>query len=864
MDMGTGIGGVPPLPRSRRTLLDRPRLRAMIDRDAAITVLRGPRGSGKSVLVSQWLDGTEGRAVVRMAAPTRGCAPGSYWQSVATAVVAARAAEPATESLVDDAPAEASRALVRKVLATNASPVVLVLDHPDRVADRSLSRHLSELVRDLDHVRVIVCTRTSECSPDLADLELDLHVIAPLDLEFTADETAGLFALAGVELDRAATDAIREVVGGWPVLTRIAVSVARLFGGEFGSSRALAVEAVEHAVDSYVQDAILADPMLEGLVDFLVSCSAAVDLAPEVASALTGEAAGRDLLIDLEFAGVLSRATSPGAREWHMVPALRAALMRRVRQSVPARPLPASALLARHYRSGGDVPRALFHAMEAQDWDLVADILRNDWVQLFSADVDLMRDALLALPDGIVAADAALRAGRAVFAGPGPTWARPVDKAAEIEDLVALDGVDPEDLVEVATAHVVGLRVAGRYAAAAKLARRLADTVGDRGVPGDPDRAAGLSVLKVQWAITLQLAGHYAEAARCFRDTYRDAVQSGPDFAVTNAAVCLALHFAMTGELHHAESWLERAARHGATPGRLGEMVAVPSAVARALVALERLDIESAESVMDELADVPDDEEYWAFVQYAHHLHALLTDSADRGLVRIRRAKAIFESWMTEDSGAAALMATAESELLCALGRGNEAWQILDDGQRRNASARVSRARVELLNGHPERAIAERRSIPRAAASFTRVLMDSTVVEAQAELALGHVTQARRIFLRVVSLAEQTGAMRPLATVPATQLDILAEGVDLPEAWSRVAERYERGIFPETLPRIVLTDRERAVLRAVADGSGIGDVAGRLFVSPNTVKSQLRSAYRKLGVSSRQEAVLKAKRLSLL
>lgn len=862
--MGTGIGGVPPLPRSRRTLLDRPRLREMIDRDAAITVLRGPRGSGKSVLVSQWLDRTDNRTIVRVAAPSRGCAPDSYWQSVATAVVSARAAEPAAEAVVDGAPAGASRALVREVLATSDSPVVLVLDHPDRVADRSLSRHLSELVRDLDHVRVIVCTRTSECAPDLADLELDLQVISPFDLEFTADETARLFALAGVELDRAATDAIREVVGGWSVLTRIAVSVARLFGGEFGSSRALAVDAVERAVDSYVQEAILADPLLDGLVEFIVACSAAVDLTPDIASVLTGKAAGQDLLIDLEFAGVLSRVTSPGAKEWRMVPALRAALMRRIKLSETSRPLPMSALLARHYLSDGDIPRALFHATEAQDWGLVADILRVYWVQLFSVDVGLMRDALVALPDDVVAADAALRAGRAVFLGPGPTWTRPGDTAAEIDDLVALDDVDTADLVGVATAHVIGLRAAGRYVAAANLARQLAEAASDRGVPSDPDRAGGLSVMKVQWAITMQLAGRYGEAARCFRDSYRDAVQYGPGFVAANAAGCLALHFAMAGELHHAEKWLERAARHGAVPGRLGEMIAVPSRIARALVALERLDMESAEPVMDELADVPDDEEYWAFVEYAHHVHALLTDSADRGLVRIRRAKAIFEQWMPGESGAAVLMAAAESELLCALGRGNEAWQILDDGQRENALARVSRARVELLNGHPEQAIAERRSITRAAASFTRVLMDSSIVEAQAEMALGRVAQARRVFLRVVALAEQTGAVRPLAAVPAARLAVLAEGTDLPDAWLQVAERYARGIFPETLPLIVLTDRERAVLRAVADGSGIGDVAGRLFVSPNTVKSQLRSAYRKLGVSSRQEAVLEAKRLSLL
>ncbi|MCA1008480.1 LuxR C-terminal-related transcriptional regulator [Rhodococcus hoagii] len=796
-----------------------------------------------------------------MAAPSRGCAPDRYWRSVAAAVVSASGVG---DVLAADSPDEASRARVHRILGTVDSPVVLVLDHPDRVADRLLYAHLADLVVDLDHVRVVLCVRTSECFRGMADLELDCQVITPLDLEFTTDETAQVFALAGLSADRATTDAIHELVGGWSVLARMAVSVARLFGGEFGSSRGVAADAVERAVDAYVEDAILADPMLEGVSELVVICSTAVDLTPEVLSVLTGDSVSEARLIDLEYAGVISRATSPGTREWRMVPALRESLMRRVRKTTPIRPLPNSVLLARYYLSADDIPRALFHAVEAQDWNLVGVILKSNWVRVFSADVGLLRDALAKLPDAVVESDATLRAGRAVFSGPGLTWTRLSDQADEIEDLASLEGAEgATDLIEVATAHVIGLRVVGKFSDAADLAKRLAKVVDDLGSPSGLDRA-GLSVMKVQWAITMQLAGRYGEAARCFRDTYRDAVQHGPAFVATNAAACLALHFAMADELHHAEAWLERVARHGVVPGRLGEMVAVPSTVARALVALERLDIEAAAPVMDELADVPDDEEYWAFVQYAHHVHAMLTGSADRGLVRVRRAKVIFERWTTEDSGAAALLATAESELLCALGRGNEAWQILGDGQRENAFVRVSRARVELLNGHPERALAERRSIARSAASYTRIYMDASIVEAQAELALGRLAQARRIFLRVVSLSEQTGAVRPFAAVPAARLEALAEGADLPDAWSRVAGRYERGVFPEKLPVIALTDRERAVLRAVADGSGIVDVAGRLFVSPNTVKSQLRSAYRKLGVSSRQEALVKAKRLSLL
>lgn len=54
-----------------------------------------------------------------------------------------------------------------------------------------------------------------------------------------------------------------------------------------------------------------------------------------------------------------------------------------------------------------------------------------------------------------------------------------------------------------------------------------------------------------------------------------------------------------------------------------------------------------------------------------------------------------------------------------------------------------------------------------------------------------------------------------------------------------------------------LTPRERTVLTALAehDGATVEELAARLWVSRNTVKSQLRSVYRKLGVSTRADAV---------
>lgn len=52
-----------------------------------------------------------------------------------------------------------------------------------------------------------------------------------------------------------------------------------------------------------------------------------------------------------------------------------------------------------------------------------------------------------------------------------------------------------------------------------------------------------------------------------------------------------------------------------------------------------------------------------------------------------------------------------------------------------------------------------------------------------------------------------------------------------------------------------LTTRERVVLAELAEDVTLEDIARRLYVTRNTVKSQVRSVYRKIGVSTRAEAV---------
>jgi DNA-binding NarL/FixJ family response regulator len=53
-----------------------------------------------------------------------------------------------------------------------------------------------------------------------------------------------------------------------------------------------------------------------------------------------------------------------------------------------------------------------------------------------------------------------------------------------------------------------------------------------------------------------------------------------------------------------------------------------------------------------------------------------------------------------------------------------------------------------------------------------------------------------------------------------------------------------------------LTDREAEILALITQGKSNADVAAQTYLSPNTVKSYIRTLYRKIGVASRTQAVL--------
>ncbi|GLV59926.1 hypothetical protein KDH_67500 [Dictyobacter sp. S3.2.2.5] len=158
--------------------------------------------------------------------------------------------------------------------------------------------------------------------------------------------------------------------------------------------------------------------------------------------------------------------------------------------------------------------------------------------------------------------------------------------------------------------------------------------------------------------------------------------------------------------------------------------------------------------------------------------------------------------------------------------------------------------------------------------------------------------QARQLALRLLQVAKPVGLIRvflnagePMrrtlqqlhatrATETTLPADLSGHLTLLLEAFEQEERRHhlsappltrhrEASLSPDAAParptlHEPLSSQEQRVLRLLVAGQTYAEIAHELIVSPNTIKTQVSSIYRKLGVSRRAEASLVAQQLHLL
>jgi DNA-binding NarL/FixJ family response regulator len=111
----------------------------------------------------------------------------------------------------------------------------------------------------------------------------------------------------------------------------------------------------------------------------------------------------------------------------------------------------------------------------------------------------------------------------------------------------------------------------------------------------------------------------------------------------------------------------------------------------------------------------------------------------------------------------------------------------------------------------------------------------------------------------LVDSARQRGAHGYLSkTLPARELVEALEAVHAGDTVVSEPPRRSRAAAGLDWPgrHEGLTDREAEILALITQGKSNAEVAALTFLSPNTVKSYIRSVYRKIDVGSRTQAVL--------
>jgi DNA-binding CsgD family transcriptional regulator len=215
----------------------------------------------------------------------------------------------------------------------------------------------------------------------------------------------------------------------------------------------------------------------------------------------------------------------------------------------------------------------------------------------------------------------------------------------------------------------------------------------------------------------------------------------------------------------------------------------------------------------------------------------------------------------------------SRAEALLVLRRPDEVLELLDEtafSPLGTPHAALHRAHALVLLGRGEEA-AELLGdlLPQVRSRSVRFTIRAQVTLHRARLAFGDEAGADAALVDALHKTAQTGLLLPFfrhgrawvvrildAAVPFTRDPAVAKLVRSMRETLR-----ELGGAREA---VSLTPRERDVLSLMAGTDTIAQIADALGVTQNTIKSQLRGLYRKLGAVSRDEAVLAARTAGLL
>ncbi len=396
------------------------------------------------------------------------------------------------------------------------------------------------------------------------------------------------------------------------------------------------------------------------------------------------------------------------------------------------------------------------------------------------------------------------------------------------------------------------------------LRRRAADWCTANGLPdealeysiaaGDIDKVAGLVA---GWGIQAYRQGRVATIERWLRWLEdRGGTQAHPAEAVMAGFLS-----ALTGRAAGAERWAEVVDHRQYGQASRPEDPAAESWAALLRALLCQHGVKQMRADADEAArgfaatGVP--EPAAALMQ---GVSRVLSGDPDRGDTFLAAAASVAEVTGAPDIAAVALCERA----LVAVARGQWAWAEALAGRARTV---VGRAGIDEYYATPlVCAVHARTALHRGdIAASRRELVNAQRLRSLLTCALPHFAVQARIELAEIHLAlgDPAGArtlMREIDELLGCRPDLGNLTSEAGAFRARLSQEHDPGVPGAS----ALSAAELRLLPMLASHLSFPEIAAELFLSRHTVKSEAVSIYRKLGVSSRTQAVMRCRELGLL
>jgi LuxR family transcriptional regulator, maltose regulon positive regulatory protein len=766
-------------------------------------------------------------------------------------------------------------------LAKLRGPFVLVLDDVHELTSPQAGAMLDFLVRHTpSQCRLVMAGRSDPPIP-VERLRLDgtLAELRACDLAFERDEAAKLYRQLDVKLSEADVDALWRRTEGWAAALRLAgISLQghpapQQFVAEFAGT--------DRAVADYLVSEVLRHISAEHRAFMLRTCL--VDsLSPELADALTGLQGSALTLSALERSGAPLAQTRPEGPWYRYHPLFGELLRAHLRHSHPEELPLLHRRAAGWYADHGQVRTAIRHALAGESWEQAGSLIEDNWLDLFiSGASSAVRDPMGKLPADVIAAHPRLAIA---FAG-SRLENGDLDSAQRYLSLARhrIESEAEDEQVETALAAVALLQARLRVDVqeAKRHGRRLsklARTPGQRRWPLLRSFALSNLGATLLWADRPHLAtGHLQEALAL-------AEEAGCEHTALDCYAQLAivhlLHDRFTEAQEASGAAVAIAKLHGWEDGP----AAACAYLAVGNVAYLRGEFERAHGLASRAVSAAQTAELpvklAARVLQALTLTAAGPRSAAEGIVKLGSVTAAIADRRQIPRFLSVAVEDAAARVSTAAGRVEAARAMLEGASSRIPQClelKVRKAEVELHGGAPSRArsmlagaLENRYPDDSEMPRHSVAQLEAWLLRALADQACGEHDAAAEELEHALDLAERERLYGPFLLHGRPAQDLLERhaqrGTAHPALLEALLDGIDRGsAHPrETTLGEPLTERELKILRYLPTMLSNAEIGAETFVSLNTVKTHLRSIYRKLDASSRADAVQRARTLGLL